>query len=372
LSDDQARAIDLVLEWLDDPARQTLSLGGYAGTGKTTVVRHLMDTIGPEGAAVCAFTGKAASVLQSKGVEASTMHRLIYEAKLRCSECECPAHMEGCPRCKLRDYVELYFQRVDSLGVELVIVDEASMLTDRLVEDLLMYDTKVLFVGDHGQLEPVGTDPGVMQEPDITLEEIHRQAKGSSIIDFAHHLREDGDPLEWQGGDEVTVCKGLNGVDLSDYDVVLCGFNKTRVAVNKRIRERRGLMRGPQPGDRLICLRNDYELGIYNGMLVTVAKVRERSRGFIVDFITETGELYVNVPIDDRYLGTGLKSQFGSPGVGQFDYGYCLTTHKFQGSEAERVAVLEQLCDLWSPTRWRYTAATRASERLDYFVSSRV
>src|SRR5690606_26875707 len=80
LSDDQARAFAQILAWLESPKR-TLSLGGYAGTGKTTlikeIVRHLQGRV-----RVCAPTGKAAHVLRCKGVPAQTLHSLIYRTKV--------------------------------------------------------------------------------------------------------------------------------------------------------------------------------------------------------------------------------------------------------------------------------------------------
>ena len=375
LSPDQASAVAQVMAWLRDSDDQTLTLGGYAGTGKTTVVSRLIQLVGRGRVAVCAFTGKAAAVLRSKGVEASTMHRLIYAPDLVCEDCMVAAHIEGCPECFSRSFLKIRFLRVPEIDADLVIVDEASMLSTRLVEDLLSFDVKVLFVGDHGQLEPVGDDPGIMAEPEIRLEQIHRQAEGSAIIQFAHLLRNGAHPATWTGGREVTVRTGLRGIDLESYDAILCGYNRTRVAVNARVRERRGFEGDPAPGERLICLHNDPDLGVFNGMLVTVTAIHGRQADredlLVIDFEDDDGQRYPKIPILRRQFGEEKKEDWVPRGVGQFDFGYCMTVHKAQGSEWERVAVLEQLAPVWTAERWRYTAATRASRQLHYYLSER-
>src|SRR4051812_17148768 len=77
-SADQEEALDAIELWKGNPAwvKQYLALGGYAGTGKTTIIAHLATN--HFSVAVCAYCGKAAHVLRSKGVDATTIHSLIY------------------------------------------------------------------------------------------------------------------------------------------------------------------------------------------------------------------------------------------------------------------------------------------------------
>lgn len=373
LSPDQRSAIDAVLAWhADSSSPQTLTLGGYAGTGKTTVIRELLDVLGRYEVVVCAFTGKAAAVLRAKGVSATTMHRVIYAPELLCRNCDEVAEDEGCVKCETDEHLELQFTRVPKLEALLVIVDEASMLSRPLVEDLLSFGVKVLFVGDHGQLEPIGDDPGLMAEPDLRLEEIHRQAEGSSIIQFAHLLRKGVHPGSWIGDSQVEIRAGAQGAELSKYDIVLCGFNRTRVHVNRSIRRERGFEGDPQPGERMICLQNDADMGIFNGQLFTVTAVRGGSRDLLVlDLEDDVGERHLKTPILREQLGLEKKEGRAPRGIGLFDFGYCLTVHKSQGSEWPRVAVLDQVASAWSATRWRYTAASRASQSLHYYLPTR-
>src|SRR5262249_19506314 len=122
LSADQQDALDALLEWrASDPGdySQHVTLGGYAGTGKSTLITRLVEEW--PSVAVAAFCGKAADVLRSKGIAgAKTIHSLIYRARPRGGR----FHFE------LRQHLE---------GVQTIIVDEASMLNDRLFKDLLSF-----------------------------------------------------------------------------------------------------------------------------------------------------------------------------------------------------------------------------------------
>ena len=75
LSAEQQEAVEQLLSF----PNTIQTLGGYAGTGKSTVVKQLKQQL--PNFAVCAFTGKAAHVLRRKGVAAKTIHSLIYTPK---------------------------------------------------------------------------------------------------------------------------------------------------------------------------------------------------------------------------------------------------------------------------------------------------
>lgn len=384
LSPDQETAIGRIKEWLAS-SEKSLTLGGYAGTGKTTIISYMLKNW-KQNIAVCAFTGKAAAVLRSKGVRsASTMHKLIYTPVGWCRKCriqvdpiKVPAEDPNvkpdkiCPKCMRGDYLTTRFVRVPFIGAELVIVDEASMLNGRLVEDIESLAKKILYVGDHGQLEPIGDDPGIMHTPEVRLEQIHRQAAKSPIIQFAHHVRKGGSPLEWKDLPDCIVHKRKTAQlsQLSQADVVLCGFNNTRVMVNKAIRRSRGFTDDlPEVGERVICLQNDGELGIFNGLLLTVIDRRNPKMGWPrFDLVDDVGEKYLDMRMYSEQFNREKKIDRVKKGIGLFDFGYAMTAHKAQGSEWGHVAVLEQIARSWTPSRWRYTSATRAAKRLDYFI----
>jgi exodeoxyribonuclease-5 len=344
LSDDQSAAFARILEWFETASRY-LSLGGYAGTGKTTLikelVRHLRGNV-----FVAAPTGKAAHVLRCKGVPAQTLHSLIYRTKVVRDP------MTGLRKWKFVLAKETF---------PFVIVDEASMLSTQLVNDLSHVAQRVLYVGDHGQLQPIGDDPGIMHDPNIRLENIHRQAAGSPIIQFAHHVRQGGEPETF--GDLARVQRG-GSLDLADFDVTICGYNKTRVSGNAWVRRRRGFSGNlPQVGERVICLQNDAEVGVFNGQICTVRETSTTK--FTVQ--DDAGQLYVDVAFDPAQFNR-IEKLIPMDELTLWDFGYAVTAHKMQGSESARVAVLEELGKSWSPMRWRYTAATRASEELRWVL----
>ena len=345
LSADQQTVKNTVAAWLDSD-QQTLSFGGYAGTGKTTLIKHILED--PEflidNPIVCAFTGKAASVLRAKGVaDAGTIHSFIYNVY---------QDDQGNLRSVLKDPA--------SIPGELFIVDEASMVSTPIFRDLLSLERKILWVGDHGQLEPVGDNPNIMADPQIKLEQIHRQAQGNPIIRFAHIARQgiaclqdvsftdddDNEHIRLHSAKDISpgeVIEEAATDDARTFPQVIVAFNQFRVEINKAIREELfdTTANAPLVGDRIICLRNNHTLGIYNGEIGYVLNVAEEStsRGF--------KHYYLSIDFSGRILA--------------------ITCHKAQGSEFDHVVVLDQPCDLWSPHRWSYTAITRAADQLDYW-----
>lgn len=345
------------------------TLGGYAGVGKTTVIRELLDRL--PGWVVCAYTGKAAQVLRKKGMDsASTIHSLIYR-----------------PSDRKRADGGVQFDKVPDheLFVSGFVVDEASMVGKQVYEDLLSFDLPCIFVGDHGQLEPVGSDGfNLMQKPDVTLEKIHRNA--GVIARFAEHLRFGRDPREWgvgihdeqiinvdgQGG-EVSLITGdqLGMIDMRATDQIICAYNRTRTALNATVRRFLGLPEGqPVAGDRVMCLQNDREHGVFNGMQGTLAYIDKDWLTFefdnrLIGPVRYHPEAFGSQKTPERrYWHEDGKRKLLIP----FDWAYAVTAHKFQGDEADNVLVLEQRCDLWQHSRWCYTAASRAKKRLTWVL----
>jgi exodeoxyribonuclease-5 len=375
LSPDQAAAVDAVLHWFNDGDAIRFALGGFAGTGKTTIVKYIVRAVG-SGVAVCAFTGKAAYVLRQKGVDACTMHTLIYQRKAICERCGMPSDEidanpdHWCPHAN----ISVEFVRKTLLPYRLVIVDEASMISRALMDDLESFGVPVLYVGDHGQLEPIGDNPGIMMKPNVRLEQIHRQAEGSEILALAHLVRGGKAPAT-TGPRARVVSASTMPRDAHEYDIVLCGYNRDRVAVNNWLRrkhERFGST--PVPGDRVVCLRNDHELGIFNGMLATVeeARTRQSSTGReipVLDVVDDVGARFEGLAYEPSQFGAEATLRDVRKEKTLWDFGYALTVHKSQGSEWKRVLVLEQISPKWTAARWRYTAVTRAADEIVYCVN---
>jgi exodeoxyribonuclease-5 len=242
------------------------------------------------------------------------------------------------------------------------------MINQLLFDDLLSFGLPVLFVGDHGQLEPIGTNPRLMAHPKLRLEQIHRQAAGNPILRLATAFREGRPTPRWQDpkGRLSVVGRSEFHRRLSPEVQILCGFNKTRHRVNARVRQLLGHRGLVAPGEKLVCLRNNKHWGIFNGQQVTVRDVAHEDHTTIdLEIETDDGRSFT-LPALRQQFGHELSQDFQSQEVALLDYGYCLTAHKAQGSEWDAVLALEEIGKSWDPRRWRYTVATRAKQQLTY------
>lgn len=345
LTNEQESALNGLVQF----KKQTQSLGGYAGTGKTTLISHLKQHDKCKNFAVCAFTGKAANILRRKQLPASTIHSLIYEPE---------KDDEG--RIVLYNGVPNFILK-RSLEADGIIVDEASMVGRDIYKDLQHFGLPLIFVGDHGQLEPVSEGMNLMQNPDFTLETIHRNA--GEIAFFAEHIRRGNRPASWKSQGKVAF---VSRYDAHEYflksDQIICAFNKTRVQVNKFVRQQLGRTKAdwPEPEDKIMCLRNNREKMLFNGMQGIVQTMHNKPKN---KFVFESYGQTFDTAFDptqfglEKYTFTGERS---SPDP--FDFAYCITAHKSQGDEWPVVMVLEQVCKRWDHKRWAYTAASRARE----------
>lgn len=395
----QDAALHAVDDWLKNGTQQVFRLFGYAGTGKTTMARHFAE--GVEGDVLFgAFTGKAAHVLRQKGCPATTIHQMIYHthekgaAAIRQMEQDLlelrhELQSEGSDPARHPKVIELEKKLAESRqeaarpffilnqdspvrDADLVVIDECSMVDDIMGQDLLSFGTKVLVLGDPAQLPPVG-GAGFFTEkvkPDVMLEEIHRQARDNPIIDMATTVRR-GDWLDYgtYGANRVIRKQELTADIAMSASQILVGKNKTRFTYNKRLRELHGRATlYPEPGDRLVCLRNDHELGLLNGAIWNVAAFMEDDelRGSLTVTPEDGGsELSVSAHLH-HFLGRGDELPwFEKKEAQEFDYGYALTCHKAQGSQWPHVLVVDESSVFREDAkRWLYTAITRASETL--------
>jgi exodeoxyribonuclease-5 len=374
-SPQQVAALKAVSEWFqDENSQQVFRLFGYAGTGKSTLaldiakaVRKKVKGDGDEvsGAVLAAaFTGKAALVMQSKGMRgASTLHSLIYTLD---------EDTPGVPKFILNEESKLK-------DAKLLIIDECSMVGEELARDVLSFNVKVLVLGDPAQLPPV-KDAGFFTErvkPDAMLTEVHRQAAGNPIIRLSMDIRA-GVPL--RHGD-FGACKvvpwsrdALDPLAILAADQLLVGKNLTRERMNDRYRVLSNCRaRNPTLGEKLVCLKNDRSKSLFNGGLWRVVKLRKANEAAI-NLVVEPDDAGETV----RAVEVKIRSEFfiGEDAVRaltweqlketqQMTFGYALTVHKAQGSQWKNVILFNEAGVFGQDAqRWLYTGVTRAAEKL--------
>ncbi len=357
-SPQQDAALSAVARWLRAGTPQVFRLFGYAGTGKTTLARHIAESADGE-VVFAAFTGKAAHVLRAKGCKgAGTIHSLIYRTR---------GEDENGPTFSLND---------DSVAgkAALIIIDECSMVDEEIGRDLLSFGTPVLVLGDPAQLPPIaGGGYFTAAEPDVMLTEVHRQAADDPIIRMSMIVREGGRLEEGSfGASRVISRDAIDQEEVLAADQVLVGRNVTRRNYNNRIRqllERAGTV--PVAEDVLVCLRNDRKRGLLNGSLWRVDKVRRPRKGLLrYTLLPEDGgsakggtiatinPAFFDGTADALPLSARRRSD-------EFDFGYVLTVHKAQGSQWDNVVLFdESFAFRENRARWLYTGITRAATRL--------
>lgn len=358
-SPEQDAALKSVNRWYRDRDRQVFRLFGYAGTGKTTLARHIAEHIDGE-VAFAAFTGKAAHVLRQKGCEgAGTIHSLIYRPETGDED-----NPEAEPMFTLR-------RDAPASEASLIIIDEVSMVDEELGRDLLSFGVPVLVLGDPAQLPPVkGAGYFTADEPDVMLSEIHRQAADNPIIRMSMDIRDGNLPEKGDYGESRIISRDTVDKDIIlDADQVLAGRNVTRNRYNGRIRDLLDFDGdAPCVGERLVCLRNNKKKGLLNGGLWSVKARQGRRRGMLrYDLVPEDGGRSVRVQVLPEFF-TGGAGDIPWPkrrNSDEFDYGYVLTVHKAQGSQWDSVVLFdESFAFREHRTEWLYTAVTRAAERI--------
>ena len=366
LSSQQQQAVDAITFFAKSrrptSRAQTFRVAGPAGTGKTTVIAQSIASINATAPslriAVVAPTGKAAQVLQRKGIPARTIHSTLYE------------QISSSP---------LRFAKKLTIPFDVIIADEASMISNDIFRDMTGYPVNIVFVGDPYQLEPIGDDPRILTGlNEVELTEIHRQAEENPIIRYATWLRENPKkPTSHFFSTAITSSaltrKFLRPREVTDwlsaFDQIIVGKNTTRCLINTLAKRSGTLL--PIPGERLICLKNNYTYGITNGQQFTVGPrhivTGDESTAYndTLHCIDDDGNDYLLPFYTNCFNNPSFKNTELPRDLVALDYAYAITCHKSQGSEWDRVAVIDEAFGD-SPNRWRYTAATRAAVSLTW------
>lgn len=403
-SDHQLIALRAVVSWYNrwragDHSKQVCELWGFAGSGKTWLAQFIVEELNLSRVCAACPTGKAAHVLRRRGFPRSrTIHSLIYRpivrGRGRVPELEAqilqliaenaPPEMVKRVEREIAEEIEglhrmAFSLKIDSelRGADLLVVDERSMVSTEMLEDICSFGTPILALGDPAQLPPVRSTNSLAQgTPDAFLQEIHRQAMESAVVRLATMVRQGqrlspGDHPDSTGHTSRVVLKA-EAVELMSADQIIVGRNATRHRTNAWARSRLGrTSQLPVKGDRLVCLHNSTEHGLMNGAVyfaesdaVEIDDVACTLKVSSEDF-PEQGDQ--ELLVHTKAFGADPKEVI-KPWLIQdaelFDFGYALTAHKSQGSSWNRVAVRAEWPNADTFNQWLYTAISRAAEEV--------
>lgn len=365
-------------------------------TGKSTLLKCVAKELGSP--IVLTPTGKAAiRVREAAGLEASTIHRYLYKV------------VED-SKTGYVSWVRKELLEIHRPGNGLIVIDEASMVGDKIWRDLWevaqALEIKILLVGDLFQLPPVNPEDAdfstltSLSTPfRANLTEVVRQALDNPIIEASMLIRQS----EFDTLDAIDLLPSIESqnlvrdhVKLPTSKALIVWRNATRRRLNSEIRLELGL--APDilnVGEQLIVTYNNYDLDRYNGEIVTFngwtqapgeqEAVTDRFKGqsAMIGYGVTTVEGKVVLLSPEEVLGraagmsaktiAGASRGYGRRVLGypaktapphlNADLGYALTAHKSQGSEYDNVVVLIEKgrrVQMYEGRRWLYTSITRA------------
>lgn len=373
-SPSQQTALQEFDRWLNSSSPRFV-LAGYAGTGKSTIQKEFVSRLGGY-CTLAAPTGKAALRLsETSGKPASTVHSLIYVPS----------------RDKSTGELRFLYMGEDFRDTPLII-DEASMVSPQMAQDLGKSFSRIIFVGDSFQLPPVKSDDWFGSQPkSATLTEVHRQALTSPILRLATRLREGGEV----GPADANPIEGLSVVprsaigkpeDLRErYDQIITGMNKTRSSLIKTFRGKSPSL--PQPGERIINVNNYRTESQYlpngeQGVVLDTDYSRPSSPR--LSFQTDSGDIYEGVRFHPGYFqhhySGNITKGYQAPeysretqSVLHLDFAAAITVHKSQGSQWDRILFYDDGMFNWGKSlddrkRWLYTGFTRAAKELTWAI----
>lgn len=322
LKPEQLQALEQIKAFIKDPQQRVFVLKGYAGTGKTTLVGHVVQWL--EGSNIkpvlLATTGRAAKVMQNKtGFRSSTVHSCIYTFDSITGKDEAGGDPWNSQTGQLfLDFgIKPTLDQTDNL---VFIVDEASMITHEvpeevhmakfgtgsLLDDFMQYAgrNKIIFVGDPCQLPPVSHNPfsAALDEhflarryslgaQSVELKEIVRQHDRNEILPAAGKFREDLLRNAFVKYPKIKVPRGINFYlardekqliedyvmilrgSLAPESIMICHANWQCARLNNAVRSI--MQKGPtlEPGELLLIVQNSYDVDLANGDQVIVEKV---------------------------------------------------------------------------------------------------
>ena len=250
----------------------------------------------------------------------------------------------------------------DAADARLIVLDEVSMVGEEMARDLMSFGKPILVLGDPGQLPPIkGEGAFTRDPPDIMLTEIHRQADESAIIRLATMARQ-GQPIGF--GQHDTFVWKMRKADVTPEQClrggqVICGMNATRLQLNNGMRRAAGFGDGGYlptgKGEKIICLKNQNDLGLINGMFLMLEDIVDEGSLYFSAAVTDEDGNQSSRPATAPGPAAHLQGALRGPrrlrqqspdrdwkdkrNLTEATFGWAITGHKSQGSQWENVIV---------------------------------
>lgn len=393
-TDQQEELITQICKWFHDYESghrirnhpQWFSYSGSAGVGKTAVLEFVIEKLKLDDNQyiASAYTGKAALNLQQHGLPACTVHSLIYHTIMEKVASTDEEIESGEPQFKMKFHFILKDQLPSNL--RLIIIDEATMINNDMRDKILSFGLPVIFIGDMNQLPPIFGVSEVMINPDFVLTKIMRQSEGNPIIQLSQMiLNDDYYDLGDYGKSKVVESIDFDKRLITDYDMILCGKNKTRDEMNNRIihdiLNKKSLV--PFIGAKVVNRQNNWDVAVSgisltNGLVGYITNFSKKTayKGYYtVDFRPDFMEdEFEGLHIDARYIQSdyNIRKNYGITKFEKFEYAYCISTHISQGSQYNRVLFFDEIFpDAETTKKLRYTAITRAIDNITIVRSAK-
>ena len=225
------------ISWFKNSSSLLFEISGPAGTGKSVLISEILKSLhlNSNQFLAMAYTGSAAMVMRKKGFPyARTIHSSLYEC-IEVPDIIDPLAARFGAKGKrkkyvLRDYIDP--------NISLFFIDEAFMVPENMVEDILSFGIKVIVAGDHRQLPPIGGNPAFLVGPNVhRLTQVMRQSFNNPIVYLANRVLNNQPIHSGTYGNNVMVIDDVEVTDkmLQFADCIICGTNKTREFMNSYI-----------------------------------------------------------------------------------------------------------------------------------------
>ena len=383
LNKGQREAIEKCVAWYFDTSynkKNYFILSGAAGTGKSTVVKTIINVLSLPSYSIffSCFTSKACTALRVKGNPANTIHKTFYNI----------FKLNGQYYFKVKNSIPEY--------IKLIVIDEAAMCNDKMLDDIFSFGLPVILLGDRYQLSPVIGKNSLFADPkniDAELTEVMRQDDSSGVLELATKAR-NGEKLQpgIYKNSRVLYLKDIQNIE--DYDIILCYRNSTRKIFNQAVRKRLGISSiYPIKNEKLIGLKNNYfheieydEVPIFpaNGlasicledaklMKDNFLKIKYRPDFMSIDddyFETLCHKDYFDIYENDIENNVVILGENDRDDIVHMDYGYCVSVYKAQGSEYKRGLLLDEFRGSEEEyNKYVYTGLTRFSMGVDFCLN---